>query len=201
MDDIEGDPKATTPDPARKFLVEAVETVVLTLLIFFAIQTFVVQPYQVQQESMHSTFEPGDYVLVDKVTPRFAGYARGDVVVFNPVHRATCDGPVEESESEEPFIKRVIGLPGETVEVSDGGVRVGEAFIDEPYTHGNATTAGPDAARWTVPDGSLFVMGDNRPDSVDSRVFGPICERDVIGRGWLRYWPISTAGVLSRPTY
>ena len=104
---------------------EVVETLVLTLVIFFVIQTFIAQPYQVQQQSMERTLEPGQYVLVDKLTPRFDAYDRGDVVVFNPPETWIND--------DTPFIKRVIGVAGDTVEVRDDGiVYVNGTALDEP---------------------------------------------------------------------
>jgi signal peptidase I len=181
-------------------LFEVVETLVLTLVIFFVIQNFVAQPYQVQQNLMERTLEPGQYVLVDKLTPRWDSYSRGDVVVFNPPETWTSDPT--------PFIKRVIGLPGDTVEVrGDGLVYVNGVALDEPYTYKNAqgvnepTEASPDQTRWVVPAGELFVMGDHRQKSADSRVFGPIAVSNVIGRAFLRYWPIGTLGILQTPSY
>jgi signal peptidase I len=181
-------------------LFEVVETLVLTLVIFFVIQTFVAQPYQVQQNSMERTLEPGQYVLVDKLTPRWDAYSRGDVVVFNPPATWTSDPT--------PFIKRVIGLPGDAIEVKDDGrVYVNGTALDESYTYKNAagvaepTTASLDQHSWTVPAGQLFVMGDHREKSADSRVFGPIDISNVIGRAFLRYWPISMFGILGTPSY
>jgi signal peptidase I len=181
-------------------LFEVVETLVLTLVIFFVIQTFVAQPYQVQQNSMERTLEPGQYVLVDKLSPRWDAYSRGDVVVFNPPASWTSDPT--------PFIKRVIGLPGDAVEVKDDGrLYVNGTALDEPYTYKNAagvaepTTASLDQHRWVVPAGQLFVMGDHREKSADSRVFGPIDISNVIGRAFLRYWPISMFGILGTPSY
>jgi signal peptidase I len=181
-------------------LVEIVETLALTLIIFFVIQNFIAQPYQVQQNSMEQTLEPGQYVLVDKLTPRWDPYSRGDVVVFNPPETWTPDPT--------PFIKRVIGLPGDTVEVKeDGQVYVNDVRLDEAYTYTNdagvhePTEASPDQRRWVVPPGQLFVMGDHRQKSADSRVFGPIAIDTVVGRAFLRYWPVNTLGVLDTPAY
>jgi len=177
-------------------LFEIVETLVLTLIIFFVIQTFVAQPYRVEQQSMERTLEPDQYVLVDKLTPRFDDYSRGDIVVFEPPEAWVQGGP------RTPFIKRVIGLPGETIEIRDGVVLVGGTALDEPYVFdGQPTTAIDEPARWPVPAGQLFVMGDHRSASADSRAFGSIALDTVIGRAWLRYWPISALGILPTPVY
>jgi signal peptidase I len=180
-------------------LFEIVETLVLTLVIFLVIQNFVAQPYQVKQQSMQQTLEPEQYVLVDKLTPRFDAYDRGDIVVFNPPETWAGDGT--------PFIKRVIGIGGDLLEIRDdglvyvNGVRLDEAYLFEVDGEPQPTDAPPDQARWNVPAGQFFVMGDHRSNSADSRVFGPISEGDVIGRAWLRYWPFSAFGVLPTPTH
>jgi len=177
-------------------LFEIVETLVLTLIIFFVIQTFVAQPYRVEQQSMERTLEPDQYVLVDKLTPRWDDYSRGDIVVFEPPEAWVEGGP------KTPFIKRVIGLPGETVEVKDGAVYIDGVELDEPYLFDlQPTTAADEPARVVVPEGQLFVMGDHRGASADSRAFGPIERSAIIGRAWLRYWPISTLGILPTPQY
>jgi signal peptidase I len=184
-------------------LLEIAETLVLTIVIFLVIQTFVAQPYRVQQESMRTTLEPDEYVLVDKITPRFDDYSRGDIVVFNPVTRedSCAEPPVEQQDDEPPFIKRVIGQPGDRIEIRDGSVWVNETRLPEPYVLGGSTTNNDVETAWTVPPDRLFVMGDNRRNSTDSRSFGPICQVDVVGRAWLRYWPLNTIGILQTPTY
>ena len=162
-------------------VVEVVETLVLTLVIFFVIQNFIAQPYQVQQMSMEQTLEPFQYVLVDKLTPRWDTYNRGDIVVFNPPASWTTDPT--------PFIKRVIGEPGDTIEVKDDGfVYVNGVKLPEPYTYKNEqgvnepTDAAPDQSTWVVPPDELFLLGDHRQKSADSRVFGPVPISSVIGR-------------------
>jgi signal peptidase I len=187
--------------PALGCLFEIVETLVLTLLIFVVIQNFIAQPYKVQQLSMERTLEPEQYVLVDKLTPRFDAYNRGDIVVFDP--------PADWGDSNTPFIKRVIGEPGDKVEIRDDGlVYINGVALDEPYLYsdevgGNTqpTTAPLDESTWTVPPGELFLMGDHRQNSADSRTFGAVPIDRVIGRAWLRYWPLDTFGILQTPTY
>jgi signal peptidase I len=177
--------------------------VVLGVVGFFMITTFVAQPYEVEQASMDTTLAGGQYVVVDKLTPDFDGYSRGDIVVFNPVRRdPSCSDPASAPLAPTPYIKRVIGEPGDLVELHDGTVYINGAQIQEPYLRGFATGAlGRD--RWLVPPGRLFVMGDNRDESRDSRSdeLGEICINDVIGRAVLRYWPLNKVGILETPTY
>ena len=186
--------------PALGCLLEIVETLVLTLVIFWVIQSFVAQPFRVQQQSMERTLEPDQYVLVDKLTPRFDAYNRGDIVVFDP--------PVDWGDSNTPFIKRVIGEPGDKVEIRDDGlVYVNGVALDESYLYADdtgklqPTTTPLDESSWTVPQGDLFLMGDHRQNSADSRTFGPVPIDRVIGRAWLRYWPLDTFGILQTPSY
>jgi signal peptidase I len=176
-------------------LFEVVETLVLTLVIFLVIQNFVAQPYRVQQMSMENTLEPDQYVLVDKLTPRFDDFKRGDIVVFNPP-------PTWQQGDGTPYIKRVIGIGGDKVDIHDGKVFVNGTALTEPYLYeGQPTTVSGDQSSWVVPSGDLFVMGDHRQDSADSRLFGTIARSSVIGRAWLRYWPFSTFGILQTPTH
>jgi signal peptidase I len=188
-----------TQRPALGCLFEIVETLVLTLVIFLVIQTFIAQPYRVEQMSMEQTLEPDQYVLVDKLTPRFDTYKRGDIVVFNPPTNWT-------QAKNTPFIKRVIGVGDDRIEIrEDGRVYVNGVALDEPYLFKVDGEAQPttitDQSEWTVPKGALFVMGDHRASSADSRAFGTIEVSDVIGRAWLRYWPFNTFGVLQTPAH
>ncbi len=205
----DGAAQTSEPSAPRRGLgcaLEIVETLVLTLVIYLLIHNFIAQPFEVEQNSMVPTINEGEYVLIDKVSPRFSDYQRGDIVVFNP--------PTGYSEGGVPFIKRVIGLPGDTVRLENGHVLVtppgGSAVrLDEPYINadirGNPEATLPrDAAgtsQWTVPTGSYFVMGDNRTVSQDSRVFGPITRDLIIGRAWLRYFPLNKIGIVQRPAY
>lgn len=203
----ERDPAEDAPTATRRGLgcaFEIVETLVLTLVIYLVIHNFVAQPFEVRMSSMTPTIVEHEYVLIDKISPRFADYQRGDIVVFQPPTEYQTEGDI-------PFIKRVIGLPGETVQLINGAVWVtapgGSATrLDEPYVARAGgitvpTTCPPVdcTGEWQVPEGQFFVMGDNRGASQDSRVFGPIQRDSIIGRAWVRYFPIDRIGVVGRP--
>lgn len=180
----------------RGCLLEIVETVVLTIVIFFLVQHFVAQPYQILQVSMEHTLEPGQYVLVDKVSPAFSDYKRGDVIVFEPPAGYREDG------ADIPFIKRVIGIGGDLVQVHDDSVWVNGVKLSEPYVYdGQQTTPLGDQSSWRVAKDQLFVLGDHREQSQDSRVFGPIARSTVIGRAWLRYWPLGNFSLIGSASY
>jgi signal peptidase I len=202
-------PPDSQPQPPRRRLgcaLEIVETLVLTLVIYLVIHNFVAQPFEVEQQSMMPTVNPGEYVLIDKISPRFQDYQRGDIVVFQP--------PEGFGQGGVPFIKRVIGLPGDTVSLENGRVFVtprggSPVRLDEPYVvrsiDGGAAPTLPKNAdgtsSWVIASGTLFVMGDNRPDSQDSRYFGAVDRELIVGRAWLRYFPLDRVGVITRPTY
>jgi signal peptidase I len=173
-------------------LFELLETLLLTLIVFLVVQLFVAQPYQIQQMSMENTLAPNQYVLVDKLTPRFDDYHRGDIVVFTPPVGWAQDA------AGTPYIKRVIGVAGDTVDIHDGHVFVNGTQLDEPYIFEGQPTepTDPNNHTWKLKDGELFVMGDHRADSQDSRAFGPIQKSTLIGRAWLRYWPLDQFGIL-----
>ncbi|HEY7848038.1 MAG TPA: signal peptidase I [Candidatus Limnocylindria bacterium] len=186
-------------------LLEIVETLVLTLVIYLLIHNFIAQPFEVEQDSMFPTILEHEYVLIDKLSPRFSEYDRGDIVVFQPPEGFEQGGV--------PFIKRVIGLPGDRITLENGRVFVtppdgSPVRLTEPYVvmveGDRAPTLPRDAERtseWTVPEGQYFVMGDNRPQSQDSRFFGPIERESIIGRAWLRYFPLDRIGLMERPVY
>lgn len=195
------DPTSVPPPASSKrrpfgCLIEIIETLILTAILFFVIQNFVAQPFQVQQRSMMDTIQDSQFVLVDRLTPRFDPYHRGDIVVFTPPE-ATSESP----DVQKPFIKRVIGVAGDKVELRDGKVYVNGVALDEPYVFrlrgaAQPTLPQPSRTSWTIAVGELFVMGDHRMESSDSRAFGPIKVSTVIGRAWLRYWPLEAFGVL-----
>jgi signal peptidase I len=189
-----------TRKPAVGCLLEIVETLVLTLIIFWVIQSFVAQPFKVQQRSMQHTLEENQYVLVDKLSPHWDTYKHGDIVVFNPPANWVAPGG-------EPYNKRVIGVGGDTIDVHDGAAFVNGIRLVEPYVfkEDDGTTQATDPTssvdHWVIPDGQLFLMGDHRGNSADSREFGPVDVTTVVGRAWLRYWPIDTFKIIDTPTH
>lgn len=192
------DAVGTTPPPssegrrmrgAGRAIAGILETLLATLIVFLLLQTFVGRTYAVEQTSMETTLEPGQRVIVDLLTPRFDPYKRGDIVVFTP--------PAE-VQLGEPLIKRVIGVAGDTVELRDGEVFVNGKGLVEPYVFdAQPTLPLGSQTRWVVPAGDLFVLGDHRAVSRDSRSFGPISTSSVVGRAWLRFYPLDDLRILS----
>jgi len=174
------------PGVARRFVHlvrELLETVLPAILIALLLNVFVGQATRVQGQSMEPNLHTDQRLVVEKVSYRFHGPRRGDIVVIRVP-----------SQGDELLIKRVIGLPGETVEVRDGHVYIDEQLLDEPYTQGS--TRSGRIARVIVPPLNIFVMGDNRDHSNDSRTFGPVPIENVVGRAWLSYWPLNDAGIV-----
>ena len=148
----------------------------IAFVISFLLRAYVIQPYRVQMTSMVATLEPNDLVLVEKVSYRFSKPHRGDVVVFIPPNNPR-----------DKYIKRIIGLPGETVSVQSGVVYINGKPLQEPYVDSPMS----DMPEVKVPYDSVFVMGDNRSVSLDSRAFGPVKISSIIGRAVVVYWPIN----------
>lgn len=161
---------------------ELLETIVLSLVIFLLIR-LVIQNYRIESHSMQPNFFEGQFILVNKLAFKLGEPSRGEVIVFhNP-------GNVEED-----YIKRVIGLPGDEVEIRDQVVFVNDEVLAEPYaTNPFRDNYGPAV----VPDSHLFVMGDNRGNSSDSRRIGPIPEELIVGQAWLRVWPLDQWGLIT----
>jgi signal peptidase I len=185
------------PADLRRGAVEVVQVVLVTALLYLVVTSFVAQPYEVEMSSMEPTLVPGDHIILDKLSLGWSDPQRGDLVVFDAPDGFDPEGI--------PYVKRVIALPGETVEILNGRIWVTPpggppAPLDERYVAGSGLTlpqGAGGATSWTVPPGSVFVLGDNRPNSVDSRTFGPIPEDRIIGRAVLRYLPVDRLALLS----
>ncbi|MGQ0618145.1 MAG: signal peptidase I [Acidimicrobiia bacterium] len=197
-------------DARRRNLVEWAVVVAGALVVAVLIKTFLVQAFYIPSQSMEPTLEVGDRVLVNKLTYKLRDPRRRDLVVFHrPEGGATtvesCDGQqitippdVAGAGVVDDLIKRVIAVPGETVEQRDGVVLVNGQPIDEPYladgTRTPAFSFGTQCIR--VPPGRVFVLGDNRPDSVASNRFGPIDDDSIVGRAFVRVFPLGSISTL-----
>ncbi|HEY7624369.1 MAG TPA: signal peptidase I [Candidatus Limnocylindria bacterium] len=162
-------------------ILEIVQALALAVVISVVLNLFVVQVTEVRQRSMEETLEQNDRVLVSKVDYRLGSPQRGDIIVFNP--------PLPDATI--PYVKRVIALAGETVDLRDGAVYVNGRPVDFAQAHGASLPQTPTITYpFTVPAGEIWVMGDNRTFSSDSRSFGPVPVSNIIGKVILRFWPI-----------
>jgi len=161
---------------------EVVETVGLAVIIFLIIRIGI-QNYRIEGQSMEPNFHDGEYLIVNKLAYRLGEYERGDVIVFKYPNDPTKD-----------YIKRVIGLPGDTVEIRNGQLFVNDKQIEEPYDHMPNVRDEPPTV---VDSGHLYVMGDNRPASSDTRSWGQLGQNFVIGQAWLAIWPFDSAGLVA----
>ncbi|EKD32852.1 MAG: hypothetical protein ACD_76C00131G0002 [uncultured bacterium] len=175
------------------FILEVTQIVIISAAIILPIRFFLIQPFYVKGESMEPNFYDNEYLIIDEISYRFREPERGEIVVFRYPRNPS-----------EFFIKRVVGLPGETIEISDGRVTViNEDFpdgrsIDEPYTL-NDFTAG--SKRVVLNPDEYFVLGDNRDASYDSRRFGPIRKDAIVGRVWVRGLPLTKINLFDAPDY
>lgn len=176
------------------FVVEVVQIVVISAAIIIPIRYFLIQPFYVKGASMEPEFFDHEYLIIDEISYRFNNPQRGEIIVFHYPKDPT-----------QYFIKRVIGLPGETVDVGNGHITITNgdnpngtvldesSYLTVSYTAGNVhTTLGPN---------EYFVMGDNRDASLDSRSFGPVSRDLIVGRVWLRGLPVNKITVFGAPKY
>ena len=175
------------------FLVDTIQSILVAAAIFLVIYMFLFRPFQVNGDSMYPNFLNSEYVLTNLITLRFHKPIQGDVIVFKAP-----------PEPDKDFIKRVIGLPGDTVMVQNGDVYVNGQKLDQSSflkpdvkTYGGSFLKDGDTV--TVPSGEYFVMGDNRPYSSDSREWGFVPAGNIIGESMLVYWPINQWEVVKNP--
>ena len=188
---------ARPAQPAKSLALELVEVLLLAVALFAAIH-FVVQTVHVIGYSMVPTLDDNDYVLASKIDLRFTHPQRGDIVILK-----------DPFDSSQDFVKRVIGLPGERVEIADSHVYINGRLLAEPYlsnsepwvTNNNWPLPGSQDPSGIVPSGQYFVMGDNRNHSSDSRSFGPIRTDQIESRAWIRMLPLDKAGYLGERPY
>src|SRR3989344_2365461 len=175
------------------FFLDVLEVVVFAIGIFFFVYLLIMRPHKIKGQSMHPNFPDGEYLLTQKVSYYTGEPQRGDVVVFKP--------PISD---EDEFIKRIIGLPGDKISVTDGEVYLNGKLLNENYLNQIRTSNGSflgEGKEFAIPDGQYFVLGDNRPHSSDSRAWGPITKKDISGKAWLIYWPPNLAGTVKKPDY
>ncbi len=174
------------------FVYDVFKTVTTVLGVAFLIRFFLIQPFYVSGQSMEPTFENNQYIIVDQVSYRFRAPRRGDVVVFKYPRNVAFS-----------FIKRIVGLPGETVSVHDGEVTISNdqhpdgMMLDETYI----VTRTSGETRTTLKDGEYFVLGDNRPNSSDSRTWGALPRHLIVGRVWVILYPFEEFKSVGLPKY
>jgi len=177
------------------FIWEIIKIVVIALVIVIPVRYFLFQPFLVNGQSMEPNFENGDYLIIDEISYRFHDPQRGEVIVFSaPPNPSTR------------YIKRIIGLPGETIEIKEGKIFVikenTEVLDESQYLpKGLETQSGVQGDKFSVPEDKFFVLGDNRQVSSDSRIWGLLPRQNIIGRVYLRLWPFKEVGKIEKPIF
>lgn len=183
------------PQSSENPWLEGVKTIGLSVVLALGIRTFVAEARYIPSESMLPTLEVNDRLIVEKVSYHFQGPNRGDIIVFQPTDQLKQQNP----SLKDAFIKRVIGLPGETVEVMNGRVYINNKPISESYIES------PPDYQWgpeVVPPNAYLVLGDNRNNSYDSHFWGYVPKQNIIGRAVVRFWPPARVGEIGPdPTY
>lgn len=175
--------KKSTKSGCMGLFIDTIETVLLALVLFLGINA-VSARVRVENISMKPTLQPDEFVLINKIAYKIGKPSHGDVIVFHYPRDLTQD-----------YIKRVIGLPGDTVTISAGKVMVNGTALDEPYVAASPTYTGT----WQVPSDSLFVLGDNRNYSSDSHIWGYVPLNEVVGKALVIYWPLDSLQILDHP--
>lgn len=177
---------------ASEFFWEMVRVAIISLAIILPVRYFLIQPFYVKGASMEPNFYDHEYLVIDEISYRFNSPERGDIVVFKY--------PKDPSQY---FIKRVIGLPGDKVKIQDNSVFINGTKLNETYLPEGIETVLPlrGYGDVTLAADEYFLLGDNRTQSLDSRVFGPVKREYIVGRTWLRGWPFSRITVFNAPEY
>lgn len=182
------------------FFLDFIETIVIALSIFLIVYLTLVQPHQVNGQSMVPNFQSGEYLLTDKVSFKLRNPEQGEVVVFHAPEAAHCAQGTGCD-----FIKRVIAVPGDTISVKNNHYVVNGQVLEENYIPSDFKTLPgnytEDGRVITLSANEYFVSGDNRPYSSDSRQWGPITKNEIVGRAFFRYWPINVAGLIKKALY
>jgi signal peptidase I len=185
---------------SNRWAVELGIVVVIAVVIAILLRTFVVATYSIPSASMEPTLQVGDRIVVDKLSYHLHGVDRANIIVFSTPPKEDCAGPPVSD-----LVKRVIGLPGETISLGGGRVYINGKYLPEPWlpqSDQNVTEPGPGGTAYSlhrpyrIPSGYVYVMGDNRQFSCDSRYWGPVRESTIVGKVDLRIWPLSRLAFL-----
>jgi len=183
--------------PKENVWLEVIKTLGLSAVLAFGIRTFVAEARYIPSKSMVPTLLVNDRLIVDKVSYHFKDPQRGDIIVFTPPDEASivCTGPqAPQQHSKDAYIKRIIGLPGDTVEVKQGQVFINGNALKEGYV---AEVPDYQYGPRIVPQGSYLVLGDNRNNSCDSHYWGFVPRDNIIGRAIVRFWPLNRLGEIA----
>jgi signal peptidase I len=182
-------PQLTPPEPPEQregrlsgWFRDILETILPALLIVLVVNVFLAQATRVEGQSMEPNLHNNQRLIIEKISYRFHPPRRGDIVVIRMPNRHS-----------DPLIKRVVGLPGETIEIKDGHVFINGQMLNEPYLE--QLTYG-DTGPHVIASDSIFVLGDNRGASNDSRSFGEVKISSILGHAWFRYWPLNEIGLV-----
>ncbi|XHX79701.1 MAG: signal peptidase I [Stenomitos frigidus ULC029] len=180
---------ATSAPPRWRAWWENIQILIIALILALLIRVFVAEPRFIPSDSMLPTLEVGDRLIVEKLSYRLRPPAFGEIVVFDPPQQLQIQGYTKD----QAFIKRIIGQPGQTVQVNNGTVFINQQPLQEPYIAAPPYYTLPPV---TVPEGEFFVMGDNRNNSNDSHVWGFLPQKNIIGRAWFRFYPFKRLGLV-----
>jgi signal peptidase I len=170
-------PEQAAPQPKGKGILRDIAETIALFVVVFTLSQVLLGNFIIEQHSAYPHYVPGDRILVDKVFYHLGGLQRGDMIVGR-----WKNDPTE-------VFKRVIGTPGETVQIEGNKVLINGKVLPEPYLEPDVFTIASGPSSWTLGTDEYFVMGDNRMDSGDSRIYGPMKAADIVGKAWVRYWP------------
>ena len=172
----------------KDFFIELLQVVIVALAIIIPVRYYFIKPFYVKGASMEPSFYDNEYLVIDEISYRFKEPIRGEIIVFRYPR-----------DPKQFFIKRIIGLPGETIQITGNHVFVNGEQIEEPYLSAETETKGESVI--TLQADEYFVLGDNRSFSLDSRNFGPLKQEFIVGKTWIRGWPFDKITVFEAPDY
>lgn len=183
-----------------QFVLDTIQAIVLALSIFIIVYLFLFQPHQVKGSSMYPNFHNGEFLLTNKIAYHLGAPQRGDVIVFKAPESEPC------AEIECEYIKRIIAIPGDRVKVVGGHIYINGKMLNESnylpsdyYTNSGSFLV--EGVEKVIPENYYLPLGDNRPYSRDGREFGPVPRQSIVGKAWIRYWPLNKIGIVRHENY